>query len=239
MKLDILAFGAHPDDVELAASGTILKHITLGKKVGIVDLTLGELGTRGNATTRLKESHEASKILKVEVRENLQLPDGFFEINEENLLKVIYQIRKYKPEIVLCNSVSDRHPDHGRGGDLVARACFLSGLIKVGTQNDDGTLQDAWRPKAVYRYVQDNWVQPNLIVDITPYFETKMKAILAYKTQFFNADAEAPATPISSPEFLDFIKGRANNFGRIISAQYGEAYTVERAVGVSNLLELA
>lgn len=238
MKLDILAFGAHPDDVELAASGTLLKHIALRKKVGVVDMTLGELGTKGTATTRMSEAHEAAQILKLEVRENLQLPDGFFEINEASLLKVIHQLRKYRPEVVICNSVTDRHPDHGRGGDLISRACFLSGLIKVGTQNDDGTLQEAWRPKVVYRYIQDRWIKPDFVVDITAEYKTKMKAILAYKTQFYNPEDKGPVTPISSPEFLEYLEGRATNFGRIIGARYGEGFTVERSMGVNNLFDL-
>jgi len=238
MKLDILAFGAHPDDVELAASGTILKQIEFGKKVGVVDLTLGELGTRGSASIRLIEAKNAAQILKLEVRENLQLPDGFFEINEESLLKVVHQIRKYKPEIVLCNATSDRHPDHGRGGDLVSRACFLSGLVKVGTQKENGELQEPWRPKVVYRYVQDNWITPDFVVDITNHYELKMKSILAYKTQFFNAQETGPVTPISSPDFLEYIQGRASNFGRIIKVRYGEGFTVERSIGVHDLFDI-
>ncbi len=238
MKLDILAFGAHPDDVELAASGTLLRHIQLGKKVGIIDLTLGELGTRGSASTRMREAHNSAKILKLEIRENLQLSDGFFEITEENLLKVIHQIRKYQPEIVLCNATSDRHPDHGRGGDLVSRACFLAGLIKVGTQKNNGELQKPWRPNVVYRYVQDNWITPDFVVDISDFYDTKMQAILAYKTQFFNAEEEGIETPISSPDFLEYIKGRASNFGRIIKVKYGEGFTVERGIGVDNLFQL-
>ncbi len=238
MKLDILAFGAHPDDIELAASGTILKHIEQGKKVGVVDLTLGELGTRGTAITRRTESQNSAKILSLEVRDNLQLLDGFFEINENSLLKVIAKIRKYKPEIVLCNATSDRHPDHGRGGDLVSRACFLSGLVKVETQIENGKSQEPWRPKVVYRYVQDNWITPDFVVDITDHYETKMKSILAYKTQFFNVEEEGPVTPISSPDFLEYIQGRASNFGRIIKVRYGEGFTVERSIGVDNLFEI-
>jgi bacillithiol biosynthesis deacetylase BshB1 len=238
MKLDILAFGAHPDDIELAASGTLLKHIEQGKKVGIVDLTLGELGTKGTAKTRMSEAHEAAKILKLEIRENLQLADGFFEIDETSLLKVVHQIRKYKPEVVICNAVSDRHPDHGRGGDLISRACFLSGLIKIGTQNNDGSLQDTWRPKVVYRYIQDNWINPDFVVDITPYYETKMKSVMAYKTQFYNPEDKGAITPISSPEFLEFLNGRAANFGRIIGAKYGEGFTVERSIGVNSFFDL-
>ena len=238
MKLDILAFGAHPDDIELAASGTLLKHMEQGKKVGVIDLTLGELGTKGTAETRKSEAQAASKILALEVRENLMFADGFFEIDKLSLSKVIYQLRKFQPEVVICNATSDRHPDHGRGGDLVSRACFLAGLIKIETQNEDGSLQAPWRPKVVYRYVQDNWITPDFVVDITPYYETKMKAIMAYKTQFYNPADKGPVTPISSPEFLEYLNGRASNFGRIIGARYGEGFTVERSIGVNSFFDL-
>lgn len=238
MKLDILAFGAHPDDIELSAGGTILKHIDLGYKVGAIDLTLGELGTNGNSSTRMKEAKKASEIMGLEIRENLQLPDGFFNISESNLLKVIHIIRKYKPDLIICNSISDRHPDHKRGGDLVSRASFLSGLIKIGTQKEDGTLQEPWRPKSVYRYIQDNWITPDFVIDISDYYETKMKAVMAYETQFFNNKSESISTPISSPEFLEHLKGRASNLGRIIKSKYGEGFTVERSLGVNNLFDL-
>jgi len=211
MKLDILAFAAHPDDVELAASGTLLKHIALGKKVGIIDLTEGELGTRGSAELRKIEAANSSKILGVSIRENLNLGDGFFEINETSLLKVVEMIRKYQPKVVLCNAVSDRHPDHGRGGDLVARATFLSGLPKVITTLN-GINQEAFRPQTVLRYIQDNWVNPDVIVDITPYFETKMKSILAFSSQFYNPESTEPQTAISSKDFLEYLKGRAIQF---------------------------
>lgn len=238
MKIDILAFGAHPDDVELSASGTLLKHINKGYKVGIVDLTQGELGSRGTAQTRFTEAGVASEIMGLEFRENLNLGDGFFEVNQDNLLRVIEMIRTYRPEIVFCNAVSDRHPDHARGGDLVARACFLSGLLKIKTFSE-GNEQEHWRPKSVYRYVQDNWVTPDVVVDISEYFDVKMQAILAYKTQFYSSVEDSSVqTPISSPEFLEFIKAKASVLGRIIGVQYAEGFSVERPVGVSDFFDL-
>ncbi|HQD12172.1 MAG TPA: bacillithiol biosynthesis deacetylase BshB1 [Chitinophagales bacterium] len=231
-KLDILLFAAHPDDVELAASGTVLKHISLGYKVGIIDLTKGELGTRGTATIRAQESEAASQILGIHVHENLGFRDGFFEVNEDHLLPVISAIRKYQPDIILANSISDRHPDHGRGGDLVARANFLSGLVKVDTG------QPAWRAKAVYRYVQDNFVEPDFVVDITDFMDKKLEAIKAFKSQFYNPDSKEPQTPISRADFLDFIEGRARQFGRPIGVTYAEGFTVERYIGVEDLFDL-
>jgi bacillithiol biosynthesis deacetylase BshB1 len=234
MKLDILAFAAHPDDVELAASGTLLHHIALGKKVGIIDLTEGELGTRGSADLRKIEATNSSKILGISIRENVNLGDGFFEINESSLLKVVEMIRKYQPKVVLCNAISDRHPDHGRGGDLVARATFLSGLPKVITTHK-GIIQEAFRPQTVLRYIQDNWVHPDIIVDITPYFEIKMKSILAFSSQFYNPESNEPQTAISSKDFLEYLKGRAIQFGRLINTTYGEGFTVVRPVGIEDL----
>ena len=234
MKADILAFGAHPDDVELAASGTVAAHVALGKKVVLMDLTCGELGTRGNAGLRKKEADAAAKLLGVEKRINLDLGDGFFEINETALKKIIEQIRLFQPEIVLANAVSDRHPDHGRGGDLVSRACFLSGLIKIETQHN-GQQQAAWRPKAVYRYIQDHYIRPDIVVDITPYAEIKMQSILCYSSQFYDPQSTEPATPISTPEFLENIKGRMVQMGRFINARYGEGFNVERPAGVNDL----
>lgn len=234
MKLDILAFAAHPDDVELAASGTLLQHIALGKKVGIIDLTEGELGTRGSADLRKIEATNSSEILGISIRENLNLGDGFFEINESSLLKVVEMIRKYQPKVVLCNAVSDRHPDHGRGGDLVVRATFLSGLPKVKTTHN-GINQEAYRPLTVLRYIQDNWLQPDIVVDITPYFESKMKSILAFSSQFYNPESNEPQTAISSKDFLEYIKGRAIQFGRLINTTYGEGFTVVRPTGIEDL----
>lgn len=236
MKLDILAIGVHPDDVELACSGTVAKHVAMGKQVGILDLTRGELGTRGTAELRAKEAAEGAKIMGVSIRENAGLRDGFFTIDEANFLPIIYFLRLYQPEIVLCNAIKDRHPDHGRAAQLVSEACFLSGLRKVETQHN-GSTQEAWRPKAIYHYIQDNWVDPHFVVDITEVMDVKMKAIQAFSSQFFNAvtATDEPVTPISTPEFLPFIDARARQFGRIISTTYGEGFTVERAAGVSDI----
>lgn len=232
-KLDILVFAAHPDDVELACSGTVLKHISLGYKVGIVDLTKGELGTRGSAAIRSEETKVASELLGIHIRENLGFRDGFFEIDEVHLLKVVEVIRKYQPEIILANAASDRHPDHKRAGDLVSRANFLSGLLKVQTEN-----QTHWRAKAVYRYIQDNYMEPDFVVDISGFESKKLEAIKAFKSQFYDPNSNEPSTPISREDFLEFVLARAKQFGRPINAEYGEGFTVERYIGVDNLLSL-
>ena len=215
MKLDILVLAVHPDDAELGCSGTILKHIALGKKVGIMDLTRGELGTRGSAEIRDKEAADSAKIMGLHARENLRFRDGFFENNEAHQLEVVKMIRKYQPEIVLTNALHDRHPDHGKAGDLANDACFLSGLSKINTQLD-GTAQEAWRPRLILQYIQDRYIQPDIIIDITPYFETKIAAIKAFKTQFFNPELDEPDTYISSPEFFESVIGRAREFGKIV-----------------------
>lgn len=232
VKVDILAFAAHPDDVELAASGTIIKHVKQGKKVAVVDLTQGELGSRGNAELRLKEAKASSKILGLSARENLNLGDGFFEINQENLIKIVKSIRKYQPEIVLCNAPKDRHPDHGRASELVSRACFLSGLIKVETG------QEAHRPRAVYHYIQDRYLKPDVIIDISDEMNVKMQSILSFSSQFYKAGDDGPQTPISSKEFLEFIYARAQEFGRNIGVKYAEGFVVERPLGVNDLTKL-
>ena len=239
MKIDILAFAAHPDDVELAAAGTLLAHIALGKKVGIIDLTRGELGTRGSAEIRDEEATESSKILGIHARENLRMRDGFFVKDEESLLKVITIIRKYQPEIVLCNSEFDRHVDHGRAADLVHEACFLSGVRKIVTQKD-GKHQEAWRPKSTYHYIQDYYTKPDIIFDITPYFNQKNEAIKAFKSQFFNpaSNINEPETPISSADFWAFLEGRARQLGRLINVTYAEGFTVKRPVGSKDLTKL-
>jgi bacillithiol biosynthesis deacetylase BshB1 len=239
MKLDILAFAAHPDDVELAAAGTLLAHIALGKKVGIVDLTRGELGTRGSAELRDEEAAASTKILGIHARENLRMRDGFFVKDEESLLKVITMIRKYQPEIVLCNSEFDRHIDHGRAGDLVHDACFLSGLRKIETKHN-GETQSAWRPISTYHYIQDYYTKPDVIFDITPFFEQKNEAIKAFKSQFFNPDLNAnePETPISSADFWEFLEARARQFGRLINVTYAEGFTVKRPIGSKDLTTL-
>jgi N-acetylglucosamine malate deacetylase 1 len=239
MKLDILAFGAHPDDVELACSGTIAKHIAMGKTVGVIDLTEGELGSNGSVELRYLESAEASKILKISVRENLKLSDCFFENRAMEQLEVVKMIRKYQPEIVFCNSKHDRHPDHGKGGDLVSTACFLSGLIKIETKLE-GEIQNIWRPKAVYRYIQDRYIEPDFVVDITPYYETKIASIKAYSSQFYNENEKENGlkTPISTKEFWDVISARMMDLGRPINAKYAEGFTVERTLGVNNVFDL-
>ncbi len=232
MKLDILVLSAHPDDAELGCSGTILAHIAMGKKVGIVDLTRGELGTRGTAETRAAEATESAKILGLSARENLEFPDGFFQNDKNNLLEIIKVIRKYQPELILANAINDRHPDHIMGSELASRACFLSGLIKIDTG------QAAWRPKNIYHYIQDRMVQPDFIVDITQHWEQKMKSINAYKTQFFHSESKEPQTYISTPEFMHYIESRAVEFGHAIGVKYGEGFTKEKQLGVKNLFEL-
>jgi bacillithiol biosynthesis deacetylase BshB1 len=232
MKLDILVFAAHPDDIELSCSGTVIKHVSLGYKVGIVDLTRGELGTRGTAEIRKKESEKATEVLGIAARENLGFRDGFFEIDEAHLLKVIAVIRKYQPDIILASAKDDRHPDHKRAGDLVSRANFLSGLVKIETGNAP------WRAKALYRFIQDHYLRPDVVVDVTGFIDKKLEAIKAFKSQFYDEKSEEPQTPISSKDFLDFIVSRARDFGRPINAEYGEGFTVERYLGVDNLFHL-
>lgn len=223
MKLDVLAFGAHPDDVELSCSGTLLKLKEEGSKVGVVDLTMGELGTRGTVDTRKKESDSSSKILNIDVRENLDLGDGWFENNQENKLKVIQAIRKYQPTIIFANAIDDRHPDHPRAAKLLDEAFFLSGLKKIETQ-DNGITQDIWRPKHLFHYVQYRYVKPDFVVDVTPYYETKMNAILSFKSQFYEPGKKSD-TLISSKKFLDFIKGRSHEMGSSIQVEHGEGFT--------------
>lgn len=237
MKLDILAIGVHPDDVELSCAGTILKHIELGKTVGILDLTLGELGTRGNATIRTQEAMRAASILGVSVREQLNMADGFFENNETNQRLIIEVIRKYQPELILCNAISDRHPDHGRAAKVTADACFYSGLLKVETK-ENNTIQKPWRPKAVYHYIQDNFIEPDFVIDVTPYNDKKMESIMAYSSQFFDPNSKEPQTPISSKNFIDYINAKARLFGRSINVDFAEGFTVNRYIGVNNLFDL-
>ncbi|MGC1514346.1 MAG: bacillithiol biosynthesis deacetylase BshB1 [Maribacter sp.] len=234
MKLDILAFGAHPDDAELGAGGTIAKEISLGKKVGIVDLTRGELGTRGSADIRDTESAAAAKILGVTVRENLRFRDGFFTNDEAHQVEVIKMIRKYRPKIVLCNAVEDRHIDHGRGSSLVSDACFLSGLRRIATTHEN-EKQVEWRPKVVYHYIQWKNLVPDFAVDISNFITTKTDAILAYSSQFHDPDSEEPETPISSKTFIESVNYRAKDLGRLIGTEYAEGFTVERMVAVDSL----
>jgi len=237
MKVDILAFGAHPDDVELSAAGTILKHISLGKTAAIVDLTEGELGSRGTSITRYDEAKLAASILGVDARVNLDLGDGFFEYNQENLIKIVEQIRFFKPEIVLANAIDDRHPDHAKASKLVSDACFLSGLLKIKTSYQ-GENQFHHRPKAIYHYIQDRHIKPDLIVNISNHINKKFDAIFAYKTQFHNPEIEGPETPISGENFINFLRGRMATMGRDIDAAFAEGFTVERTIGVNNLFDL-
>lgn len=238
MKLDILVFAAHPDDAELSCSGTILKHVAAGKKVGIIDLTRGELGTRGSAELRDKEAEAAMKILGIDIRENLRMRDGFFLHDEEHQLQIIKMLRKYQPEIVLCNALHDRHPDHGKGSELVTRSSFLSGLTKIETKLND-ELQEAWRPRLVLQYIQDSYIKPDILVDVSEFWEKKMESIKAFKTQFFNPDHDEPnSTYISSPEFLLILEARGRELGKSIGATYAEGFTCQKLLGVDDLFQL-
>ena len=237
MKLDILAFGAHPDDVELGCGGTIAKEISLGKKVGIVDLTRGELGTRGSVEIRNRESALAAGILGVSVRENLDMRDGFFVNDEAHQLKIIEMIRKYQPEIVLCNAIDDRHIDHGKGSKLVSDACFLSGLMKIETRFE-GQEQQAWRPKLVYHYIQWKNITPDFVVDVSGFHQKRVEAVLAYSSQFYNPDSDEPETPIASKNFLESLNYRAQDLGRLIGVEYAEGFTAERYLAVNSLENL-
>lgn len=233
MKLDLLVFGAHPDDVELSCSGALLVEKKNGKKVGIVDLTRGELGTRGTSETRRQEATDAAAIMQIDIRENLDMADGFFKNDEEHQRKIITALRKYQPEIVLCNAPADRHPDHGRGADLVYTASFLSGLTKIETK-ENSSLQKAWRPKYVFNYIQDRYFNPDFVVDITAVFDKKIEAIKAYKTQFYNPGSKEPETYISSPEFLESIIYRAKMFGKLIGVKYAEGFLSKKMIGIKS-----
>lgn len=236
MKLDILVFGAHPDDAELGAGGTIAKEVSRGKKVGIVDLTRGELGTRGSAELRDKEAAKAAKILGIAVRENMEFDDGFFVNDREHQMEIIKMIRKYRPEIVLCNAVDDRHIDHPKGSKLVSDACFLSGLVKIDTQMDgDDEWQEPWRPKLVYHFIQWKNLEPDFVMDVSGFMETKVEAIMAYASQFYDPDSDEPETPISSKNFTDSVIYRARDLGRLVGVEHAEGFTVERYVAVDNL----
>ena len=236
-KLDILVLAAHPDDAELGCSGTIASQVAKGYKVGIVDLTQGEMGTRGTPKIRLQESDDAAKILKLSARENLGFKDIYFKDDEEHQHKLIEIIRKYQPEIVLANAVTDRHPDHGKGSSLASNACFMSGLRTIET-SFGGKNQDPWRPKFVYHYIQNNFIEPDFIVDITPFWQTKIESILAFRSQFYDPSNSEPQSFISDPEFLPFIEARARELGHRIFAKYGEGFTKERFLGVHDLFDL-
>lgn len=233
MKLDVLAFGVHPDDVELSCAGALLVEKKNGKKTGIIDLTAGELGTRGTGEIRKAEAEVAAKILGVEVRENLGMADGFLQNDEAHQRKIITAIRTYQPEIILCNAPEDRHPDHGRSSKLVADAAFLSGLQKIET-GINGMAQEAWRPKYVFRYIQDRMLNPDFVIDITDVFEQKIEAIKAFKTQFHNAETDEPETYISTPDFLDSVVYRHKWFGKMIGVKYAEGFISEKMIGLKN-----
>jgi bacillithiol biosynthesis deacetylase BshB1 len=237
-KLDILVIAVHPDDAELGCSGTILKHVALGHKVGIVDLTQGELGTRGSAEIRIQEADAAAKVLGLTIRENLELADGFFKNDQEHQLKVIAAIRKYQPDIVITNAYYDRHPDHGRASELVVDSCFLSGLRKIETRAD-GKLQKEWRPNLLLHFVQDQYIQPDIVVDVTEYWDKKIESIQAYGSQFYNPEwKEEHQTYISSSDFYPIVEGRAREMGKVIGARYGEGFLCKRILGVDNLMSL-
>ena len=233
MKLDILVFAAHPDDAELSCSGTILHHLSLGKKIGIIDLTRGELGTRGSAELRDLEAKRSSEILGIHVRENLKMADGFFERSQENKLKIIEMVRKYQPDLVLANAIYDRHIDHGRGAELVHDACFLAGLAKIET----GDLK-AWRPKRILHYIQDYSMKPDIVVDITPYYEKKKECIMAFSSQFYDPESKEPATPISGEHFFKFLEARSREMGRLIGVEYGEGFVSKNPLAVQDLLKV-
>ncbi len=237
-KLDFLAFGAHPDDVELGCGATIAKLVSQGKKVGIVDLTRGELGTRGSAEIRTKETKEASKILGITIRENMDFKDGFFRNDKEHQLKIIQVIRKYQPDFVFCNAPDDRHIDHPRGSQLIVEASFLSGLTKINTDDSLGNAQMQWRPKNIYHYIQWKNLDPDFIFDVSGFHNTKMDAVKCYSSQFYDPKSKEPETPISTKNFMDFVQSRANDFGRLIGVEHGEGFISNRKLGFSSFDEL-
>lgn len=241
-KVDILAIGVHPDDVELSCSGTLLAHISQGKTVGLLDLTRGELGTRGTAEIRDQEAADAARLMGAVFRHNLGMADGFFRNTPENTRAIIQVIRACQPTIVLLNAVSDRHPDHGRAAELAAEACFYSGLARIETFDEAGNPQERWRPDAYYHYIQDRNLTPDFVVDITPFMERKMELVLAFRSQFFLPDAaeykEELNTPISGADFLDFLRAKAATYGRAAGFSYAEGFTVPRTPGVRNLFDL-
>lgn len=234
MKLDVLAIGAHPDDVELGCSGTLIKEVQRGKKVGIIDLTQGELGTRGTVATRYEEAAAAGKIIGVAARENLKMRDGFFVNDEAHQMELIRILRKYRPEIVIGNIMEDRHPDHGKAGQLIYDACFLSGLRQVKTTNE-GKEQEQWRPKYVLQYLQDRFYEPDVIIDVTAVWEQRMQSVLAYATQFYNKESNEPQTYISSPEFMEALTARARLLGKRIGVQFAEGFLSKKSIGIQNL----
>lgn len=237
MKLDILAIGVHPDDIELSCAGTILKEIAKGKKVGVLDLTHGELGTRGSGPLRLVEAAKSAEILGLSCRDNLGFKDGFFENNEAHQVAIARILRKYQPAIILANAIDDRHPDHGRASKLISDACFYSGLRRIETEWE-GEQQEAWRPKVVYHYIQDRFIIPDFVVDVSPYVHKKMEAIQAFQSQFFNTESNEPESPLTKKNFFDYVKGRMADMGRYINVDFAEGYTVERPIGIENFEDL-
>ena len=238
IKLDILVLAVHPDDAELGCSGTILKQKALGHKVGIVDFTVGELGTRGSGELRLVESADAAKVMNLDIRENLGFRDGFFKNDEEHQLKIIEKIRKYRPEILIINAPEDRHPDHGRAGALANEAAFYSGLRKVETTDEDGNAQNEWRPKQIFQYIQDRYLEPDFVIDVTEYWDKKVEAIKAFKSQFYDPNSPEPQSYISSADFFDFVEARAREMGHKIGATYGEGFMKTKTIGVSQLFDI-
>ena len=235
MKLDVLAIGVHPDDVELGCSGTLIKEVKRGKEAGVIDLTQGELGTRGTIETRFQEAEEAARIMGVSVRENLKMRDGFFQNDEAHQLQLIQAIRKYQPEIIIGNILEDRHPDHGRAGQLIYDACFLSGLKQVKTKDEEGREQEKWRPKQLIHYLQDRFYEPDVIIDITEVWEQRLQSIKAYKTQFHNPGSNEDETYISSPEFLESVIARARLLGKRIGVRFAEGFISKKSIGINNL----
>ena len=242
MKVDILAIGVHPDDVELSCSGTLLRHLAHGKSVGLLDLTRGELGTRGSAEIRDQEAADAARIMGATFRKNLRMADGFFQYSPENIKKIITVLRTHQPEIVLANALDDRHPDHGRAAKLVADACFYAGLVKIETRDEDGNIQDRWRPKALYHYIQDRNLEPDFVVDITDFIDKKFELIRAFRSQFYIPEAaeykKELDSPISGKDFMDFLRAKAASYGRVASFKYAEAFNVSRTIGVNSLFDL-
>ena len=237
MKIDVIAIAVHPDDAELSVAGTLIKAKKAGKKIGIIDLTRGELGSRGTAETRDEEAKTSAKVLGLDVRVNLGLPDGFIDNSKESQLLIIEQLRKYQPDVVLINAVSDRHPDHGKAGVLAKDACYLAGLLKIETM-DAGEAQKPWRPNSVYHYIQDYYHKPDFVIDITAEIDQKIEAIKSFKTQFYDGKEEGPKTPISGEDFFHFLKGRWADYGRYIGVKYGEGFMLTRPAGIHHITDL-
>lgn len=238
MKLDLLAFAAHPDDTELSCAGTLASHVSMGMKVGVIDLTRGEMGTRGTVEIRDKEARKSADILGLSVRENLGFADAFFIDDQNHQIEIIKKIRQYKPDIVLANAISDRHPDHGKAAKLTETACFLAGLSRIEVQDHNGKSLEAWRPRVVYHYIQSNFLTPDFIVDVSAFWDIKMEAIRAFSSQFHDPESTEPETFISSPEFMKLVEARGKEFGHSVGVAYGEGFNINRNIGVKNLKHL-